>query len=458
MMAIGSRATILLVEDDPGQRRMLSGFLRKAGHEVLEAASADGATEAAKDAEIHLLVTDLRLGGPDGVELLRTLRQEHPDLQAIVLTAYGTVEDAVRAMRAGAYDFLTKPVDLPRLEVLIEKALEKASLARENRRLRQDAAVADAFADWVGDGPAARQVKALVSKVAPTRASVLILGESGTGKEVVARAIHRLSDRRHGPFVTVNCSVFSETLIESELFGHERGAFTGAVNQRVGRFELARGGTLFLDEVGDIPPSAQVKLLNVLQTGRFERVGGTRSLETDARVIAATHRDLAERIREGAFRADLFYRLNVMTLRIPPLRERVEDIPALADHFLHKHGDLADGRVVGISREALARLERYPFPGNVRELENLVERALVLASGPILQPEDFPIDGPGIPAPEEERTMEDGLEAQVARLERTLIVAALERNGGNQSAAARELRLSERAIRYKMRKHGLGGS
>lgn len=455
-MSEREKGTLLVAEDDPAQRRMLAGFLRKAGYGVEEAGSAVEASERARDRGIDLLITDLRLGGPDGIALLEDLRRDHPDLQAIVVTAYGTVEDAVRSMRAGAYDFLAKPVDLARLEAVVAKALEKVGLARENRSLRQAVEVADAFADWVGDSPAIRQVKELAQKVAPSRASVLILGESGTGKEVVARAMHRLSGRRDGPFVTLNCAVLTETLVESELFGHERGAFTGASAQKKGRFELAKGGTLFLDEVGDIPPSVQVKLLNVLQTGRFERVGGTQPLETDARVIAATHRDLEARIATGQFRADLFYRLNVVTLRMPALRERASDLPALVTHFIRKHADLSPIGIGGVSGDALAALARHPFPGNVRELENLVERALVLAEGPILDAGDFPLAAGGAQAVGPGGEARGGLEEQVARLERDLILRALERHGGNQSAAARELGLGERAVRYKMQKLGLG--
>jgi DNA-binding NtrC family response regulator len=455
-MNVRDKGTLLVAEDDPAQRRMLAGFLRKAGYEVEEAGSAVEARERARDRGIDLLITDLRLGGPDGIELLGDLRRIHPDLQAIVVTAYGTVEDAVRSMRAGAYDFLGKPVDLARLEALVAKALEKVGLTRENRSLRQAVEVADAFGDWVGDSAAVRQVKDLAVKVAPSRASVLILGESGTGKEVVARALHRLSSRRDGPFVTLNCAVLSETLVESELFGHEKGAFTGASAQKKGRLELAKGGTLFLDEVGDIPLSVQVKLLNVLQTGRFERVGGTQALETDARVIAATHRDLEARIGTGEFRADLFYRLNVVTLRMPALRERAGDIPALVAHFVGKHADLSPTGIAGVSDEALAALSRQPFPGNIRELENMVERALVLADGPVLEAGDFPPGGGQVPAGARSDLPIGGLEQQVADLERDLIRRALERHEGNQSAAARDLGLGERAIRYKMQKLGLG--
>jgi len=451
LMDGSSRGRLLLVEDDAAQRRTLAGFLRKRGYDVVEAASAAEAGEAAAPDGIDVLLTDLRLGGPDGIALLTGLRAAAPHVQGIVLTAYGTVEDAVRAMRAGAYDFVAKPVDLARLEVLVEKALEKAALARENRSLREAVQEADAFTGLVGTSRALADVKALVRKVAPTRASVLVLGESGTGKEVVARAIHQLSSRRDGPFVTLNCAVLSESLIESELFGHERGAFTGAAGQKKGRFELAKGGTLFLDEVGDIPLGVQVKLLTVLQTGRFERVGGTQPLEADARVIAATHRDLEQLIAAGRFRGDLYYRLNVVTVRTPPLRERPDDLRPLIAHFLRKHADLSATGIVGVGDEALAALARYAFPGNVRELENLVERALVLAEGPLLGPADFPVEGAGPAAP----AGGQGLEDRLAEIERGLLLDALTRHAGNQSAAARELGLSERAVRYKLRKHGL---
>ena len=454
------KARVLLVEDDEAQRRALAGFLRKRGYLVDEAASAAAAQAKAAELTPDVLLTDLRLGGPDGISLLSELRRTLPDLQAIVVTAFGTVDDTVRAMRAGAYDVVTKPVDLARLEALLEKAVERVRLAVENRSLREAVDTADAFAGWVGKSRAVREVKALARKVAPSRASVLILGESGTGKEVVARAIHRLSGRS-GPFVTLNCAVLSETLIESELFGHERGAFTGATGQKKGRFELARGGTLFLDEVGDIPPGVQVKLLTVLQTGRFERVGGTTPLDTDARVIAATHRDLEQRIADGQFRADLYYRLNVVSLHLPALRERPDDLPALIAHFLDRHADLAPQGVAGVHDDVYAALARHPFPGNVRQLENMVERALVLADGPLLGLADFPLDGADPERPDGDRAPAPALdpasdlEAQVAALERGLITAALERHHGNQSAAARALGLSERAIRYKMRRLGL---
>jgi two-component system NtrC family response regulator len=445
--------TILLVEDDDPQRKTLSGFLRKRGYTVLEAASAGQAEQEAEKNAVDLLLTDLRLGGPDGITLLETLKGRHPDLQALVLTAFGTVEDAVRAMRAGAYDFLAKPVDLDRLEALVEKALERVRLARENRSLREVVKSSDVFSELVGGSESMRQVKELAVKVAPSNASVLILGESGTGKEVLARAVHRSSERRSKPFMVINCAAMPETLVESELFGHQKGAFTGATADKQGRFELADGGTLFLDEIGDIPLPVQVKLLNVLQSGQFQRVGGTKTIEVDVRLITATHRHLEKAIQEGTFREDLFYRLNVVSVTMPPLRDRPGDIPLLVDHFIRKHADLSSVGVDSAAPEVLGKLAAWPFPGNVRELENLIERAVVLAEGSELKLDDFPPQiGQGAqPAP----AGEQGLEEQVARLEISLIREALQKNGGNKSAAARDLGLSERAIRYKMKKYSL---
>ncbi len=447
--------TILLAEDDEPQRKTLSGFLRKRGYTVIEAASAGQAEEQAARHEVDLLLTDLRLGGPDGIALLETLKDRHPDLQALVLTAFGTVEDAVRAMRAGAYDFLAKPVDLDRLEALAEKALERVRLARENRSLREVVKSSESFSELVGESEAMLQVKELAVKVAPSKASLLILGESGTGKNILARAIHRSSRRRTKPFLEINCAAMPETLIESELFGHEKGAFTGAASEKRGRFELADGGTLFLDEIGDIPLPVQIKLLNVLQSGQFERVGGTKTHQVDVRLITATHRDIENKIREGVFREDLYYRLNVVSVTMPPLRERPGDIPVLVDHFISKHADLSSVQIESVAPEVLDKLMTWPFPGNVRELENMIERAVVLAEGTVLGPDDFPPQLSQAAPLRSSPAGEEDLEGQVARLEISLIRDALLRNQGNKSAAARDLGLSERAIRYKMKKYSL---
>jgi len=449
-------ATLLLAEDDAPQRQALSGFLRKKGYTVVEVDSAEAAQAQAARHPIDLLLTDLRLGGPDGIELLERLRSSAPELQAIVLTAYGTVQDAVRAMRAGAYDFVSKPVDLDRLEALIEKSLERVDLARENRGLKEVVKGTSAFSMLIGESSAIQKVKELAIKVAPSKASVLILGESGTGKEVLARCIHLASPRKSKPFVTVNCAALPDSLIEAELFGHEKGAFTGAVAQKKGRFELADGGTIFLDEVGEIPLHVQVKLLNVLQSSTFERVGGTETLKTDVRVIAATNRDLEAKVAENRFREDLFYRINVITITMPPLRERSDDIALLVRYFLNKQADLSGKRIEGVVPEVMAMLKTYPFPGNVRELENWIERAVVLADGEQLVREDFPDQlASGAEKPAATAVDSGGLEEQVYELEVSLIKEALEKHNGNQSAAARELKTTERSIRYKMKKYGL---
>jgi DNA-binding NtrC family response regulator len=359
-------------------------------------------------------------------------------------------------MRAGAYDFVSKPVDLDRLEALIEKSLERVDLARENRGLKEVVKGTSAFSMLIGESPVIDKVKELAVKVAPSKASVLILGESGTGKEVLARCIHLASPRKSKPFVTVNCAALPDSLIEAELFGHEKGAFTGAVMQKKGRFELADGGTIFLDEVGEIPLHVQVKLLNVLQSSTFERVGGTETLKTDVRVIAATNRDLEAKVAENRFREDLFYRINVISITMPPLRERSDDIALLVRYFLNKQADLSGKRIESVAPEVMERLKAYPFPGNVRELENWIERAVVLAEGEQLVREDFPdqlISGaekPVTPAIDE-----GGLEERVCELEVSLIREALDKHNGNQSAAARELKITERSIRYKMKKYGL---
>lgn len=456
---------LLLVEDDAPQRRTLAGFLRKRGYLLEEAGSAAEAMQVAVPFKPELLLTDLRLGGPDGVALLEQLRPQFPDLQALVISAYGTVDDAVRAMRAGAYDVMAKPVDLDRLVVLIDKALERGRLTQENRGLRAVAQASGPMGDAIGDSEAMRRVKDLALRVAPANSSVLLLGETGTGKEVMARAIHRSSGRRDKAFITVNCAALPDNLIESELFGYEKGAFTGASEARPGRFERADGGTLFLDEVGDIPLSAQVKLLNVLQTGRLERLGGQQEISVDVRLIAATHRDLESAVRAGAFREDLYYRINVVAIELPPLRARGGDISALAEHFLHKYADIAPHKVSGFEPAALQALSTYAFPGNVRQLENWIERAVVLAQTEHLGIEDFPpqLSSKGAdakPLNSSQLEISDapdlrGLDDQLAELEQQLLRQALDQHQGNKSAAARQLKIGERGLRYKMQKYGM---
>ncbi|MDJ0765082.1 MAG: sigma-54 dependent transcriptional regulator [Myxococcota bacterium] len=451
------KEAILVVEDDGPQRMTLVGFLKKRGYRVFEAQSAAQATAVCEAHPIDLMLTDLRLGGPDGIALTADVRERQPELQTIVITAYGTVNDAVRAMRSGAYDFLTKPIDLDHLDALVEKALEKAALSRENSSLREVVKATGAFSGLIGQSPAIQTIIDLAARIAPSKASVFIQGESGTGKEVLARAIHLASTRKQHPFITVNCAALPETLIESELFGHEQGAFTGAIAQKKGRFELASEGTIFLDEVGEIPLTIQVKLLNVLQSGQFERIGGTKTLETDTRIIAATNRDIQEQLAEGAFREDLYYRLNVVPFTLPPLRERAEDIPLLARRFLEEQADINGSDVRDIDPEVMALLQAYPFPGNIRELKNWIERAVVLALGKQLTREDFPdlLFHPAAPQHLQSLMERCGLDEEVAALEISLIKKALAKNNGNQSAAARDLKITERGIRYKIKKYNL---
>ncbi len=460
-MSKENKAVILVVEDDAPQRRTLAGFLKKKGYYAAEAENADAAAAIAKEMKIDLLLTDLRLGGKDGITLLKELKESNPQLQAVVMTAYGAVDDAVKAMKNGALDFLQKPLDLDLLEAILAKAAERSDLAKENAGLAQALANSEPFAAFVGDDPKILEIKKTAAKAAVSRATIMILGESGSGKEALARAIHSASNRRDKPFITVNCAAFNETLIESELFGHEKGAFTGADKIKKGRFELADGGTLFIDEVGDIPLPFQVKLLGAVQTGAFERVGGTETIKTDIRIIAATHRDLKERVRSGLFREDLYWRLNVVTIEIPPLRERPGDIPLLVERFVKKSSSLAGNRVKGITPEAARALAKRKFGGNVRELENMIERAVALCDGETLTEADFPEEedffdkqafDAGRPRASE---MSDGLDDAVERLERKLIADALAQTGGNQSAAARLLRVTERAVRYKVKKYGL---
>ncbi|MBN2343725.1 MAG: sigma-54-dependent Fis family transcriptional regulator [Deltaproteobacteria bacterium] len=452
------KATILLLEDSTTQREVLRGFLTKRGYDVLEAGSGNEAEELSRSTSIDLLLTDLRLGGPDGITVLQSLRKKQPALQCIVLSAYGTVDDATRAMKSGAYDFVAKPVELPRLEALIEKALEKVTLSKEVSALSSLVQHSEAFGDVIGESEKMKAILQVAVKAAASNASILILGESGTGKGVLARAIHLASHRKTHPLHTVSCAALPQTLIEAELFGHEAGAFTGATARKLGRFELAHRGSLFLDEVGEIPLPVQVKLLHVLQTRQFERIGGTETIHSDVRIMAATNQNLPAQIAAGEFREDLYYRLNVVTITLPPLRERPGDIRLLATHFVQKHSMLLGVPVKGIEDVALAYLESCPFPGNIRELENWIERAIVLTENDYLQRSDFPADGhSSSPPPPATATPQPdgGLEAQVSMLEIQLIQDALTATNFNQSAAARKLKISERAIRYKMKKYQL---
>jgi two-component system NtrC family response regulator len=440
---------ILVVDDEEAQRRVLAGFLKKCGYEVAAAGSAEEALRVVGTRVVDLVLTDLRMPGTDGVALLEGVRAANPEIPVVVMTAYGTVASAVDAMKRGAADYLGKPVDLDELEVLLARTLERRALVSENRALREQVEAQYRLAGLETANARMQEAINLAARAAGSRATILIRGDSGTGKELMARAIHYGSPRRRGPLVSVNAAALPETLLESELFGHERGAFTGADREHRGRFELADGGTLFLDEIGDLPRGTQVKLLRVLQEQSFERLGGTRPVKVDVRLLAATHRDLESLVRAGEFREDLFFRLNVVSLTLPPLRERREDIPLLVEQFLRRFA--SEGRARRVSREAMDLLMKHDYPGNVRELENLIHRAVVLARGDVIGTADV-----ALPASSgAEAKPSGGLAVRVAALEKTLIRDALEASGGVQTRAAAALGMSERHLRYKLKKYGL---
>ena len=456
-MAMFHRFSILLVDDEPGQRTVLAGFLRKKTHTVREAGSVGEALSLIAQDVPDVVLTDQRMADRTGLDLLREVRKIDPDTTVIIMTAFGTIEQAVQAMQDGAYSYLTKPIDLGELDVLMQRIGEREQLISENRLLREQLVNRYAFTGIIAGSAPMETVLNTAGRVAQSRASVLVRGESGTGKELIARAIHSNSPRRYFPIIPVNCGAFSENLLESELFGHEKGAFTSAHERRKGRLEMADSGTLFLDEVGDIPLSMQVKLLRVLQERSFERVGGTSPIEVDVRVIAATNRDLESMIRTGTFREDLLYRLNVVTLDIPPLRERREDIAPLAQYFTVRFAKENGRNPMTWSREAWEIVQRHAYPGNVRELENIIQRAVILARGDVITTEDLPPVMMNLP-PEQAvaatREIAD-LPGQVDRLEKELVLEALRVHNGNQSRAAGQLGLSERNLRYRLKKWGI---
>jgi len=449
---------ILVVDDEQAQRTVLAGFLRKKGFDVLQAASVREGLAEVSSHTVDLAITDLRMPGEGGLDLLEGIRGLNPEIPVIVMTAFGTVASAVDAMKRGAADYLTKPIDLDELEVLIGRTLERRALVAENRDLRQQLETRYRLAGLETANPRMAEAVNMAARAATSRATILIRGESGTGKELLARAIHYASPRSKGPLIAVNVAALPETLLEAELFGHERGAFTGADRERRGRFELADGGTLFLDEIGDLPKSTQVTLLRVLQEQAFERLGGARTVHVDVRVLAATSRDLEAMIARGEFREDLYYRINVVAIDLPPLRERREDIPALVERFLDRFAADARTDVKAVSREAMDLLLKYHYPGNVRELENIMQRAVVLARGPAITTADLPIRLARPARRAGEATTGESFVERVSEFERALIVEALERAEGVQTRAARALGMSERHLRYKLRKYQMSGT
>jgi two-component system, NtrC family, response regulator AtoC len=446
------KATILVVEDEEKLRRVVELQLKGAGFEVEQAGTVEQAMRLADRADV--ILTDLRLPGVSGLELLANLRRQDSHTPVVVMTAFGSIETAVEAMKAGAVDFLPKPFSLDHLMTVVNKALELRTLRDENRQLRAELSQRYEFDNMVGHSEGMREIFSTITRVAPTRATVLLCGESGVGKDMIARAIHHHSPRADRPFVKINCTALPENLMESELFGYEKGAFTGANTTKPGKFEQADTGTVFLDEIGDVPASVQVKLLRILQEREFERLGSNKVKHIDVRVLAATNVDLRAALEQGTFREDLYYRLNVLPINIPPLRERKEDIPYLAGFFVKKLGKDLGSPVQSISDAAMERLIGYHWPGNVRELENVLERSMVLANGAVLEASDVKLDT----APAARFTTTDNFLPEGTTLdqyEQAIIKEALRRANGNKSQAARMLGLTRNALRYRLSQMGL---
>ncbi|HEU4401524.1 MAG TPA: sigma-54 dependent transcriptional regulator [Candidatus Polarisedimenticolia bacterium] len=445
---------VLVVDDEPPQLEILKAILGREGFDVDTAATAETAIAILRDAPPTVILTDLKLPGRDGIDLLEEAARLVPQTCVIIMTAHGTIDTAVEAMKKGAFDYLTKPLVRDTVVLAVRRAMEKTRLLRENLALQQQLVDRFSLANIIGDHGKMQEVFRMVFKVAPSTSTVLIYGESGTGKELIARALHYNSPRAGRPFLAINCAAIPEPLLESELFGHEKGAFTGAIARKIGLFEEASGSTLFLDEVGDLGMAMQAKLLRTLQEKEIRRVGGNASIPVDVRIVAATNRSLTRLMQEGRFREDLFYRLNVLTLLLPPLRERTTDIPRLVDHFIARHG-AAGGKVVrGLDGPALAALMSYHWPGNVRQLESAIERAVLLAEGPTISLNDLPLEvrqqglATGLPI----EIPDTGISFEA--LERGLIQQALAK-GGNVSRAARLLGLTRRTLQYRLEKFGL---
>jgi len=465
---------VLVADDELNMRRVLEAILRREGYDVITAANGlDALGGMETKGGVQTVITDLKMPGLDGMGLLKRLSSDYPDVPVVMITAHGSVESAVEAVKLGAFDYLEKPFEQEQIRQVVAKAINTYALARRDARPEEPSE--HGRFRLVGQSPAIQQIYGVVEKVANTPSTVLITGESGTGKELIARALHENSSRHAGPFIKINCAAIPKTLMESELFGYEKGAFTGAVGAKPGRFELAHGGTLFLDEIGEIPVEMQVKLLRVLQESEFERVGGIKTIKVDVRLVTATNRDLVAEVGLGAFREDLFYRLNVVPIHIPPLRERREDIPLLADHFIAKFNDRLKKEISSILPDAVERLVAYQWPGNIRELENLMERTMLFCEAPAIRVSDLPVEvtgaallsaapppagAPGAtaadeaarPAPE---SLKEAVRAETERVERELIQKALDATGGNVTQAARKLKISRKSLQTKMKELGL---
>jgi len=445
-------AQILIIEDETTARETLELLLKK-DYDVFTAGDGEEGLRVAEREDIDLVLSDIRMPKMDGMEFLEKLKSSKPDVEIVMITAFGTVETAVTAMKQGAYDFLTKPLDINHVRVLVKKALEKRSLVRENLRLQAELAGHRGIGNMVGRSAPMMEVADLISRIAPTKATLLITGESGTGKELVADAIHALSPRADKPLVKVNCASLAESLLESELFGHVKGAFTGAIADKKGRFELADGGTLFLDEIGDVSPAVQVRLLRMLQDKSFERVGGNKTINVDVRIVSATNQDIKAKIESGEFREDLFYRLHVVSIDLPPLRERTGDVPLLAEFFRSKLAKEHNKKVESIHPKAMAMLDDYSWPGNVRELEHVIESALILTRSSEITLDLLP---PGIQkATRKVAAIEVPVGSSLADAEKILIKETLSYTGGNKTKAAKLLGIGTRTLYRKLEEYGI---
>ena len=444
---------ILVVDDELNIRGALVTLLEKKHYQVRGAGTAEEALQELEAAPADLIITDLKMPGMGGMEFLRRLKEKWPEIEVLVMTAFGSIETAVESMRCGAYDYITKPIDRERLAVVVEKALERHALAFENKQLKDRLETRTRFEQMIGESEPMQRVYSLVEMVTDSDVTVLLTGESGTGKELVARAIHHKSPRSDGPFVTLNCGALPENLFESELFGYEKGAFTGATTNKMGRFELADGGTLLLDEVGELSLKSQVDFLRVLETKEFRRLGGTKLVKVDTRIVAATNRNLEEAVKEGDFREDLYYRLNVVPIRLPPLRERGDDIPLLADRFMEEFSAQHHRQPKEISRQAMRLLRLYAWPGNIRQLRNLIERLVVTVKDSLIEPAHLPEE---IQASREDtRTMVVSLGIPLKDMEREAIRRTLIEVTNHREKAAKLLGISLRALQYKIKEYGI---
>lgn len=457
----GNGRHILIVDDEPLVRRSLSELLTLAGYSVSSASNGKEAMTCLNDYHVDIIISDIKMPEMDGTQLLKKVKSEHPDLPVILTTGYGSIENAVDAMRQGAYDYVTKPIVDSEIKIIIERIFKQQSLQEENVKLKEElhASVKERFLNIVGKDSKMQKIYAVIEAISTARANVLIHGESGTGKRLIAHAIHKYNEQeRDKPFVEVSCGALSETLLESELFGHAKGSFTGAIKDRIGRFELADGGSIFLDEIDAFSPALQVKLLRVLQEGEFERVGETATRKVDVRVIAATNQNLQELITQNKFRKDLFYRLNIISIEVPPLRERKGDIPALIADFIHKHSQHIRKKIDGVSDEALSMLLAYNWPGNIRELENVIERAIILCKGPLIGTHDFPealcscvAKAGAAQGQAEAQNLKEALKSP----EKDIIIRALDSANWNRNEVAKKLGINRTTLYKKMRKYGL---